>query len=507
MIISKNTKIFLSLFFIILVIITVLAIIYTNKHKGSNESQIIIEDVQKLPSESFDNFEQLDDKASGISLKDTYSTNGIIYTYNEKDENGVHIKYPIIDGLKDESIQESINEQILEKIKKVLDSNNFKNNSDDSAYAEAFVVGNFSDVLSIKIFVKFSQTFSKNYGINFRLDNGEKIKIDEIFLNSAPRKNIITMSAYKSFALGYYTNEGLSNDFYSNIESDILKFLIDYNSGRVAEFSFTPMYIEIYRDGKSVKIEIQEYSDYIAIYSRFKSTNDLYKNNENIVSNIPVLTKRMSDIVYDLYEKVDDYCILDVYIVKANSEKKEFSEREMRAINNYKKDLISRLEYVKRESPIYYSNFITVSRGKENNEEILIFSEKESYVRTEENEFYDRVYGKILGFERDINNESYVGSKIGLLKDNNIEKFDFEVKYSLETGYELKNEEQEEGNMPEESEDDGMEDRDNQEQENTEDAEDVPANVVQSPDPYVSQSPVPTPTPSVSANITTQVYF
>lgn len=496
MIISKNTKIFLILFSIALLIITILAIIYTNNHKGSDESQIIIESAPKVEVSSIENSSGGSDTISAVSLEDTYSTNGLTYNYNNDEVNNVPVKYPVVDGLSDDSVQESINEQILEKIKKVLDSNNFKNNSDSSAYVDATVIGNFADVVSIKLFVKFSESFSKNYGINFRLDNGEKIKIDELFTYNAPKKNIITEAAYKTFAVDYYTDEGLSNEFYSNIESDILKFLIDYNNGRVAEFSFNPMYIEMYREGKTVRIEMKQYPEYIAIYKKFKSSTNLYDDNDNIISDIPVFTKRMNAVA-DLYEKIEETCILDVYILKSDREEKDFSEKEKKAIDNYKKDLISRLDYVKAEAPIYYSNYITVSRGRENNENILVFNEKESYIQASESDMA-RIYNKILDFERDINNEYYSESKINLLDEEKIEDFTFEVKYSVEKGYEIKNDEDEGTDEQTPSPSPSIE----------------PSHEPETPSPADTPSPSIVPTPSVTptpietpANITTQVYF
>lgn len=502
MIISRNTKIFLILFSIVLLVITILAIVYTNNHKESNESQVIIENVSKVSISAIDDLEKSNNQILGVSLEDTYSTNGITYKYKENEENGVMIRYPIIDGLIDNKVQEDINNQILEKIKKILDSNNFKNNSDSSAYAVATVVGNFSDVLSIKIFVQFNNAFNKNYGINFRLDNGEKIKISEFFTSNAPMKNMITLSAYKTFAISYYTNEGLSNLFYNNIESDILRFLIDYNNGKVAEFSFTPMYVELYRDGKTVRIEISKYSKYIAIYNRFKSSNNLYEDKEKVIKEVPVFTKRQ-DVIFDLYEKVDDTCILDVYIVKSDSEEEEFSEKEMKAINNYRRDLISRLDYVKRESPIYYSNYVTVYRAKENGEDILVFAEKGAYIKASENEFTSRVYNKVLGFERDINNEEYVGSKVCLLDDRAMENYNFEIKYSVETGYEIRKENDEE---PQETEEPSEEPSDEEIPQQSPVVEETPSSS-ETLETSTTQTPNPTNIPTPDVDITTQVYF
>ena len=135
-------------------------------------------------------------------------------------------------------IQKDINTEIKERIKKILDSNNFKKNSDSTANVTTSLEANFSDVLSIKINVKFSENFTKSYGLNYRLDTGERLKIGDLFVYNAPKKNIITESAYKSFAMKYYTDEGISNEFYTNIEGEVLSFLIDYDADKITEIFF-----------------------------------------------------------------------------------------------------------------------------------------------------------------------------------------------------------------------------------------------------------------------------
>ena len=451
MIISKNTKIFLILFSIILVVLTVGAIVYTNKHKGVDESQVIIEDAMQMNISSLDSTATMEDTIKGLSLEDVYYVNGLTYTYKSSEKNGVSMTYPVIDGLNNGDVQRNINEQIVQKINKVLDSNNFKNNSDNSAYAAASVVGNFSDVLSVKVYVKFNENFGKYYGVNFRLDNGERIKTSDLFTYNAPKRNILTVNAYKSFALGYYTAEGLSNEFYTNIDSDFLNFLLDYNNGKVAEFSFTPMYIELYREGKTVKIEMKDYAEYIAIYNRFKSSSNLYSDTDKIVKGVPVFAKRQTSVLFDLYEKVND------------------------------------------------------SRGRQDGEDVLIFTENEAFLKTLEKDF-QQYYNKILEAERDILNEDYTGSRIDILDEDDLSKGVFETKYSMETGREYVNE-------PEDDEDDEPEPSDELDESRQTSSPRPTDEPISSPtdlgnnSPEPSEMPEPTQSPTPTGNITTQVYF
>lgn len=504
MILSKSTKIFLIVFSAVLFIITIITIVYTNLNKDSDELQVIIEDVPKSVIEPSEISTTQDDSIYVISLEDTYDNNGVTYEYKNESIKEINVTYPVIDGLKDTSVEESINNQIKDRITKIFESNNFKNNSDSSAYANASVVANFSDVISVKIFVKFNENFSKNYGVSFKLEDGSRIKLDELFVSNAPRKNIISMSAYRSFAINYYTQEGLSNEFYSNIEADLLNFMIDYNNDKVTEFSFTPMNIELYREGKTVSINMGDWLDYIAIYRRFLADKDLYENMDNVAKNVPVLVKRPDSII-DLYEKVNDTCIIDV-ILYCDDANIDFSEKEINTIENYKNDLIERLKNIKTEKGIYYSNYINISRGKENDEDILIFTENEKYATTNEEEFYDNIYNKILLAQRDVANENKRESAITVLDKNLIGESTVEKKYSINTMQEVKEvEEQEENDM---SEDVSQEDLQNDsEQENVREQEDLVDENQDIGNTTNTTNTVETPSTNTSGNITTQVFF
>lgn len=494
MIISKNTKIFLIVFSAFLLLATVGAIVYTNSHKGSVGSQIIIESAQKIPNVSAEDVEGQNTSVRRLTLDSTYSNNGLTYNEVKDDGRDIDVYYVQVSGLKDENVQESVNRQIKERINKVLDSNYFKSNSDDSAYVRTYVTANFSDVLSVKIFVKFKDGFDKTYGLNFRLDDGEILDIGDLFTYDAPKKNIVTTSAYRSFALDYYTDEGISNDFYTNIEDDVIGFLTDYNNGGVTEFSFTPITIELYKDGKTVTIDMTKYYNYIAIYTAFTSSSDLYDSSENVGSKLPVFINRPKSLA-DLYEKVNDSCVIDVIIYSDE----EFNLKEKKAIENYTNDLKEQLKTIKTQRGIYYSNYIKVSRSKENDEEILVFTEDECVARADDDSFKDDVYSKIIMAERDLNNLSYSKSKIHILSDDEIESNSIEVKYSVNTGKKIEDESEE---IDEE------EPQDNEENEPTPSVSPSPspsASPVETPSP--SPSPSPSITPSPSGEFTTKVYF
>ena len=390
----------------------------------------------------------------GATLADSYSNNGLKYSYLKDDTKNIDVTYVQVSGLKNDIVQESINNQIKERINKIVDSNNFKNNSDNTAYIKSTVESNFSDVLSIKIFARFREDYNKCYGLNFRLDTGEKIKLNDLFVHNAPKRNIITQVAYRTFALSYYTEDGIMNDFYYNIEDDIVSFLKNYNDGKITEFSFSPLGIELYKDGKTVTINMLDWYKYIAIYSKFVAKTNLYTNTENTATKIPIFVKRPESII-DLYEKVNDSCIIDVIIYGDE----QFNQKENKTIENYKNELEKKLEEVKKEKGLYYSNYIKVSKGKENDENILIFDEYESYAQVDENDFANAVYNKIMEAERNIDNLDYKASKVAVIEKGLLHSAIGQTKYSVKTGKEYVFEE------PVEEEDEEKEEREHQQEE------------------------------------------
>ena len=226
------------------------------------------------------------------------------------------------------------------------------------------------------------------------------------------------------------------NDFYYNIEDDIISFLEEYNNGKIAEFTFTPFGIELYKDGRVVSINMLDYYKYYAIYSKYVSSNNLYMDNENVAKKVPVFVKR-PDSVVDLYEKINDNCILDVIIYSDE----KLSSKEMVAVKNYKKYLVEELDRLKREQGLYYSNYIKVTKGKEDNEDILTFDEDECYVQMNVNDFVKDVYEKVIAEERDINNIDLKTSKVRLLDEDLLKVGQGQKKYSVKTGKEFVKEE------------------------------------------------------------------
>ena len=135
--------------------------------------------------------------------------------------------------------------------------------------------------------------------------------------------------------------------------------------------------------------------------------------------------------MYDLYEKVNDTCYIDAVIYKA--EDKEFTEKELEIIEEYKNKLIERLKNVKIESNIYYSIYVSVFHGVQNERNILVFNEDEKYATVKE-DFYNKIYATVLNAQRDLHTEDKIESKINVLSENMIGANVDQQRFDIETG-------------------------------------------------------------------------
>ena len=195
--ISKKTVIFLMIFSIILIGITIFAILYTSKNWKSQFSTVTFENTSKVTenSESSENVNQEPFSGTLTELSNTYKKNALnvkdnIVTegnpvdgsdYSEK----VKITYPEISNLADSNIRTNINENIREKVFSYYSGDVLNDTNVKHLEIKARAIANFSDVLSIRIDIvkefvdgNIARDFT---GLNFRLENGEQIVFNNLF--------------------------------------------------------------------------------------------------------------------------------------------------------------------------------------------------------------------------------------------------------------------------------------------------------------------------------------
>ena len=321
---TRNMIIFLILFTMICVGVTIFLILKSNNAKG-------IQDITNIVSETInkDSENVISDDGLGLqSLNETYKKNNlkikkVKFTDGNKNSEGVYQlegNYIEIDGLKDKEIQQKINENIKNKITTWYTQEDLKG----TVQIDTNCTANFANVLSIEAYKNSSNNTNVNYiGINIDLSTGNEIKFKELFTQNAGIKNILSKSVYDSLITDatagedadsisdepdfskngqddtFYdensTNKKEREQKYSEIEDKVFKILSYYNSGNELEFSFSPRCIYVYKENTRIQINMKKYYNQIAIYNKFKTNSDIYDGryeSEYILKNdnIPVFT-------------------------------------------------------------------------------------------------------------------------------------------------------------------------------------------------------------------------
>lgn len=321
---TRNMIIFLILFTIICVGITIFLILKSNDAKS-------IQDITNIVSETInkDSENVIPDDGLGLqSLNETYKKNDlkikkVKFTDGKKNSEGVYQlegNYIEIDGLKDTEIQQKINENIKNKITTWYTQEELKGTVEINANCTA----NFANVLSIEAYKSSNNYTDIDFiGINIDLSTGNEIKFNDLFTQNAGIKNILSKSAYDSFIIDAtaggdadsisdepdFSKNGQDDTFYSEssadqkereqrysqIEDEVFKILSYYNSGNELEFSFSPRCIYVYKENTRIKINMKKYYNQIAIYNRFKNNSEIYNGQYESGyilknDNIPVFT-------------------------------------------------------------------------------------------------------------------------------------------------------------------------------------------------------------------------
>jgi len=378
----KKTIIFLIVFSIICIGITVVAIFY----KKSNTNIIItnneIEEEQVADEkEKQKEFEQ--DESGVENLLQTYNCNDLgiaIQYYSDyetyiQNEKSVYVPLTVngleIRGLKDKEIEEKINNKIKEKAFELLEE--YKKYTEDpnveSIEVNAYCCSNFSNVLSIKLEsgISYKEYDNENVypektiGLNYNLVTGEKIEFKDLFTNTASVKSILNEIAYSNFIYEYqYDEDGnytedLSKADYSEIEDRILRIMQCYNSNELIEFYFYNDYIDVNIANEELCIYMRDIYKDIAIYNRFAKAEDLYDGNYKGEKNLFVFNDwGIDDYYYAKIGKQSDNFFTSIILGNRSDSISKDSYKEKELLEFYKTELNEEIkeceEYLKNNS-------------------------------------------------------------------------------------------------------------------------------------------------------------
>ena len=324
---TKEKIIFVTVFSFICLTITAMSIVYHNidiaeKSEDNNQEVSTVTNEKDVP---------------GIDLKGTYNQNDLIIEEKSITKEKIEIRYLQISGLKDKTVQDKINKEIEQ-----IAINCYKDEIKDlnhviNIQVSMWEAANFANTISFELSYTakidddddgFYQGFQ---GINYDLNTGEKITINQIFTSDAPVENILRKSAYYSL-IENRTEDNLAGDLvvsdYGNIEDEVAEFIKLFKKGKITEFHYTPMNINIYyNEDQIITIDMEDFAEYIAIYNRYLSDESIYEDNDIGIKNLYTLTRRYNDIYYYTNYQNEDNYFIDISIDFQSTNEDEFAKK------------------------------------------------------------------------------------------------------------------------------------------------------------------------------------
>ena len=332
---TKSKLIFVIIFSIICITITTFLVLYKNidiEDKNSDVEEQVAENKEK--------------DFPGIDLKGKYNQNDIKIEEKRVTKEKVEINYCQISGLKDKAIQDKINKEIehivLNKYKEKIKDLNEVVNVNVNAWNSANFVNTMSFDISYyaKIDNDTEDYYQGQFGLNYDLTTGNKITLDKLFTSDAPIENILSNSAYYSL-VHTRTEENLSGDFvvnnYGDIEEEILEIINLYKENKLSEFYYTPNNISIiYEDNKIINIKMKDYAEYIAIYNRYLTEDEIYESNNIGFKNLYTLTNKYKDYSYYINYQNEKNYLIEINILNGSEDEfvKKILDQKIKELEN-----------------------------------------------------------------------------------------------------------------------------------------------------------------------------
>lgn len=402
---TKAKIIFVTIFSVICLVTTAMLIVYHNidieeKNEENQQEVATVTDEQNIP---------------GIDLKGTYNQNDLIIEEKAVTQEKIEIRYLQISGLKDKTVQDKINKEIEQ-----IAINCYKEKVENLNQVINIQVGmweasNFSNTISFELSytAKIDDDDDGYYqgflGLNYDLNTGNKVTIDKIFTADAPIENILRQSAYHSL-IQNRTEDNLAGDFvvsnYGNIEEEMAEFVKLYKDGKITEFYYTPISINIYyREDQVITINMEDFAEYIALYNRYLNVESIFENSDIGIKNLYTLTRRYNDVYYYTNYQNEANYFIDISIDFQSTPNDEFAKK---IIQNKITDIEKEIEKIKQKVSENTNNFyilnyyISVYTGEESSLQQTLtscFERGNSYVMNV-NDFEQNIEPIIIEYNR-----------------------------------------------------------------------------------------------------------
>lgn len=402
---TKAKVIFVLIFSIICIIITALLIVYQNIDI-EEKSEEIVQEITKEDNEK---------DVPGIDLKGTYNQNDLIIEEKSITQEKIEIRYLQIRGLKNKTVEEKINKEIQQ-----IALNCYKEEIKDlneviNINVSMWEASNFANTISFELtyVAKIDDDddgFYQGYkGINYDLNTGEKITFDKIFTSDAPIENVLRQGAYYAL-LANRTEDSLAGDLivshYENIEDEVVEVMNLYKNGKIKEFSYTPLHINLYyKEDQILTFNMKDFAEYIAIYNRYLTEESLYETDNIGIKNIYTLTRRFNNVYYYTNYQNEENYFIDISIDFQSADTDEFAKK---LIKDKIVDIEKEIEKVKQKvsqdpNKFYILNYhISVYTGEESSMNMILTNCSErgnTYLMTVE-EFANNIESIIIEYNR-----------------------------------------------------------------------------------------------------------
>lgn len=413
--IKSTTKIiiFLTIFLIICVSLTVTAILIKNKKTTTSSSytSFVNEDglgIKSLTEQYNENDLKITTVTDSKGTRDI--ANGLEYITSK-----INIEYIKIDGLKNKEIENKINNEIMFFVYSLYTDDELADSEIDYMQIYANSEANFGNTISVYInktvFYKdtSNEFYSKNYYLNYDLTTGNMLKFTDLFTNSSLR-NVLVQCVYDNVLSNYtYLNNDddwlidMSKTDLSTVEEETYNVLNKLmNNLDNIEFYYTPSYICI--SDYDLTITMSSIYQNIAIYNRFKTDESIFDGTYEGNKNMFVFSKRYSYVEnqYSKYEDIYDNFRVEALVEMNTDLLRNSSAKEK--LNTIIKTIENEISKIKKEAKqntkkaYVYTAYFSISSGESydlNMEGIpnnMLYTDGNSKVYKMTKDYYDKIF-------------------------------------------------------------------------------------------------------------------
>lgn len=288
-----------------------------------------------------------------IDLNSTYDCNDLIiedFIISVNDDEG---KIPQIKGLKDTSVQNKINTDMKKRAMELIDKYS------TARHVDYYTYSNFANVISISFGLGFEEEpYYENIYFNYNLLDGERLKLEDLFMDDADILTIVRQAFYNSFTL--YGNYDTETELFTLDENQLYKTVKSFMANENRQFAFTPTEIYFYNKTDMASVKMIDIYDQVCIYSNFTTPDSIYTGEYQGFKNI--FTCATSN--YEIFDMIEygfqeenlwtDITVGESYFPYESpldaDKKEEFNLFRTEKLNEAKEE-IERMRKVAKENP------------------------------------------------------------------------------------------------------------------------------------------------------------